>query len=48
MSFVEVFNDRISLLQSSLDEFDSKESKPEAAEKTDKSCNGAKLIHSRS
>ena len=48
MSFVEVFNDRISLLQSSLDEFDSKQSKREAAEKTDKSCNGAKLIQSRS
>ena len=46
MSFVEVFNDRISLLQSSLDEFDSKESKPEAAEKTDMSDNGAKLIQS--
>ena len=40
MSFLDVFNDRVAMLQTGLDEMDSKESKQEAIDKTYKSVEG--------
>lgn len=45
MSFLDVFNDRIGMLQTGLDEMDSNDVKLEATDETDKSLEGTDLMN---